>query len=359
MLLQAKSPKAPGGTPPADITPSASVAATDTPDPTDASTPSCLPDHDTHDDQGDTQALAPEASEETGGPAAAEDDKRVAFASDEEDTEEYDEEDEDDDDDDEDYSDSEVDEEDEEDEDCVDPDDFPQDDGPLPPPKKVPRSKEVEAVYHAAIRMVMMAGKAPSGETAKLLTPPRINSADKMGSALTEAIQWNNTEALQALISRKANVDQKSAGGITALMRAAKCSSKPLMELLLAASAAVDHVDRDKNTALMLAASMNAVTAVHTLVTARANVNLRNDAGDSALMIAAYNNSRGCVQALLRHPGVDLELRDNTGRTALLSAARFADQALIDALLARGARKDAVDQDGNSFDGIMGERSNS
>eukprot|EP00667_Euglena_gracilis_P015068 EG_transcript_15654 len=237
-----------------------------------------------------------------------------------------------------------------------DPADFSDDDGPLPPPRKVLRSKEVEAVYHAACRVMMCGGKVPNEDVRQALAASRINAADKMGTAVAEAIQHGNDEVLQVLIDFNANLDFKAPGGITPLMQAVKKSHETIVKVLIAGKASLDLVDSSKSTALMLAASMGDPGIVAALIKAKADVNLQNSDGDTALIIAAYNDSAECVEAVLRHPAVDLERRDSQGRTALLAAARFAGRGVVDLLLARGADREAVGRDGRGLQKLLPKR---
>ena len=72
-------------------------------------------------------------------------------------------------------------------------------------------------------------------------------------------------------------------------------------------------------TALQRAAAHNLVEVVDVLLAGGADVNAQNKEGYTALMLAARNNHLDMVTALMNHPGIDLNLRDKDGETAILS----------------------------------------
>ena len=56
-----------------------------------------------------------------------------------------------------------------------------------------------------------------------------------------------------------------------------------------------------------------------------ANVNFRNmECGRTALIAAGSNSHNKVVRALLNHEGVDVNVKDNDGYTALITASCFA-----------------------------------
>mmetsp|Transcript_691 Transcript_691/g.1385 ORF Transcript_691/g.1385 Transcript_691/m.1385 type:complete len:273 (-) Transcript_691:56-874(-) len=231
-------------------------------------------------------------------------------------------------------------------------DGFSDDDGPLPTPVPIVRSQDVEVIYEMACRVAE--GK-PVADKA-LLSPPSINSSDGKGTAVFKAVEQKRDDVLKVLVEHKANPNAKDAQGNTPLMMAAKKMRAAAMGILLAAGAEVDACDSDKGTALMVATSMGDPAGVQVLLGAKADVNRQNSDGDSALQISAYNDSLPCVEALLQVDGVDLELKDAQGRTALLSAARFGSRELVQALLTAGASTAVTDAAKNTFQSLMEER---
>ncbi|CAG9978756.1 unnamed protein product [Clonostachys byssicola] len=88
--------------------------------------------------------------------------------------------------------------------------------------------------------------------------------------------------------------------------------------------------------------------ALEELIRANANVNMKNFAGYTALMLASPNKHIDCVRLLLRQGDINIDQRDNDGRTALHHAARACDPEIVAALLAEGASVSIRDIDGKS-----------
>jgi ankyrin repeat protein len=82
------------------------------------------------------------------------------------------------------------------------------------------------------------------------------------------------------------------------------------------------------------------------LISRGADVNELTEAGVPPLTYAALTNDVGVVKALLAG-GADVNLVDQSGETALMHAAMvdYGDTAVIDVLLAAGARRDVVSPD--------------
>lgn len=75
-------------------------------------------------------------------------------------------------------------------------------------------------------------------------------------------------------------------------------------------------------TALYMAAGRGHVSFVELLLSRGADPSLRRAGGRTPLGIAAYNGHTEVVRLLLRHPGCDLDGRDEQGCTPLWQAAR-------------------------------------
>lgn len=65
--------------------------------------------------------------------------------------------------------------------------------------------------------------------------------------------------------------------------------------------------------------------------------------GRAALDVAAFNEAYACGDALLEF-GADPNIRDEVGRTPLMTAARFGSLKMLDLLLSRGADARLADQ---------------
>jgi len=73
------------------------------------------------------------------------------------------------------------------------------------------------------------------------------------------------------------------------------------------------------------------------LINAGARLNAQDSGGRTALIMAAENNETEKLKVLLKTPGVDLEVRDNKGETALMKAKAKHFEDCVSRLLAAGA----------------------
>ncbi len=177
-------------------------------------------------------------------------------------------------------------------------------------------------------------------------------------TALMVAAEHGQSEVIQALLRRKANVNLKHYSDLTALMLAAGGAHTEAVRVLLAAGADPNAVGfyfhygdftplmfaiRSKSenklqvidaliaggaelnskrairTPLMVAIENNDPDMIEALVKRGADVNGRGGSDITPLMFAAIGGSPRVVQALL-DAGADVSLRDNQGKTALAFA---------------------------------------
>jgi ankyrin repeat protein len=130
---------------------------------------------------------------------------------------------------------------------------------------------------------------------------------------LLNAVRNNDVAAARALIEQRADVNQRSGDGATALHWAAYQDSRPLVDLL---------------------------------VRAGARVNGTNDLGATPLWVAASQGSRSSLVRLLE-AGADPNLAPETGGTPLMLVARDGDVASTRALLGRGAHPNGIERASN------------
>ncbi len=159
--------------------------------------------------------------------------------------------------------------------------------------------------------------------------------------------------------------------GYTPLMLAAESCNVPGVQALLENGAHVNGTDEYDLTALMMAAGSVAPEASHRMATVQlllekgANVNAADKAGSTALMKAIEINDMDIVQVFLEK-GADIEAQHEPapenadeltkmtndgqtpfeGQTALMYAAQFGNPALVDTLIAKGAKLGATDRYG-------------
>jgi len=165
-------------------------------------------------------------------------------------------------------------------------------------------------------------------------------------SPLVMAIERNNYEVVNFLISKGADVNRKHRVNSTPLHFAAGKEDtrilrrlieagatvnresgylhraafiKENIELLLAHGANINAVTEDGFTPLMFSAGFNVskLDAVQAMLQGKPNINAVNKDGKSALILAAENGRDPSIITLLLNAGADARLEDNTGRTAL------------------------------------------
>jgi hypothetical protein len=87
------------------------------------------------------------------------------------------------------------------------------------------------------------------------------------------------------------------------------------------------------------------------LIQAGADINAKNDFGWTALM--SISSSKGArsielAKTLINSPGIDINIQDKDGKTALMHACFWGNHELVKILLEAGADKDKVDRYGNT-----------
>jgi ankyrin repeat protein len=110
------------------------------------------------------------------------------------------------------------------------------------------------------------------------------------------ASQNGHLEVVQALIHAKANVNDKAADGVTALMIASQNGHLETVRTLLAAKADVNAKDVKSGTALVVASEQGRLETVRTLLGANADVNAKTADGFTALIQASQNGHLVCLR---------------------------------------------------------------
>ena len=102
---------------------------------------------------------------------------------------------------------------------------------------------------------------------------------------------------------------------------------------------AVSPPTPEEVTAFFRAVQTDDAGTVRKMVGARVNANELNPiGGDTALVLAVREDAKEVVQALLEHPGTNLEATAANGNTALMMAAFKRNKDAVNALLAKGAK---------------------
>ena len=135
---------------------------------------------------------------------------------------------------------------------------------------------------------------------------------------VADAAMKGNTEAVRALLERKADVNAPQTDGTTALHWAVRADDLETAELLLGAGAKVSAANRDGATPLLLAAINGNAAIIEKLVAAGADPNAPlTKYGDTALMMAARTGKTDAIKVLLNH-GAKVNAKETWGDTTAL-----------------------------------------
>ena len=168
-------------------------------------------------------------------------------------------------------------------------------------------------------------------------------------SALMIAAARGHSNACEALISMKANVNlQSSHDGATALMAAVSNShASNCLGLLLQAKANLHIRDARGVDALMLSARYGHAQAAQQLVLQRADPRATRHGATTALMDAAAGGYENIVRLLLS-AGSEVGAVDDQGQSALFHAAKSGNELALLPLLQAGANVQRLDLNGQT-----------
>jgi len=154
---------------------------------------------------------------------------------------------------------------------------------------------------------------------------------------LADAVEKQDSAAVLALVTQKADVNVAQADGTTALMWAVRQDDAELVDRLLRAGAKVSAVNRYDITALSLACVNADPAMIERLLKAGADANAAGPEGETALMTVAHTGNVEAAKVLLAH-GAKVDARESwRGQTALMWAAGQSHPAMVRELLAHGA----------------------
>jgi ankyrin repeat protein len=132
------------------------------------------------------------------------------------------------------------------------------------------------------------------------------------------------------------------------LSKAAMAGQVEIMEVLIKAGADAKSTDKRGRTPLMAAVQSHKPEAVRYLIEQGADVNARDSLQGTALLRAA--GSFGDVESVqvLLSAGAEVNIKDKSGMTPLMWAARWGDPQRVQALLTAGANVEARDGQGRT-----------
>ncbi len=157
-------------------------------------------------------------------------------------------------------------------------------------------------------------------------------------SALMQAAEKGDTETVNDLLAKGADVNAKDSTGRTTLIYAAFKGHTEIVQALLAKGAEVNAKDSAGGTALIIAAVMGHADTVQVLLEKGADVNAKSNNGGTALMGTAAMGYADTVQVLLAK-GAEVNAKTNQGWTALKAAADNKHPDIVKLLKSAGAKE--------------------
>lgn len=189
--------------------------------------------------------------------------------------------------------------------------------------------------HHDTVQTLLVYGANVGATTVDGITPLHL------------AAQAGHSRVIELLLASGADPEQaETAGGRTALHLAAAEGHHDAARLLIWSGADPNRVDGFGITPLMLAGANGHAETIRTLLMQGANVNAADQNGETPLM-TAIQQQHDDVALLLLEQGADPNAQESTqGMTALHLAATLGNEALIRALLERGADLGIADASG-------------
>ena len=126
------------------------------------------------------------------------------------------------------------------------------------------------------------------------------NESFTFDSALLEASQSGNNEAVQFLLDLGVNINNRNSAGRTALMLACVARHEDVVQTLLSAGAEVDIHDSAGQTALIFACVSGSLVIICSLLSAKTDPNLQNRNGNTAIHLACSMGNRELVNLLIK-----------------------------------------------------------
>lgn len=183
-----------------------------------------------------------------------------------------------------------------------------------------------------------------------------INAVDKKGrSAILIAAAKGDTDIIDLLVRRGADVFCVDHDGRNAVHYAAERDRADMIRhLVIKYGIDCNHEDHDGNTPFLLAAENGQQAALKTLFMLGANPHHRNHYGNSAIHMALSSitlgpHKLGVIRELIHFYGVDPNVQNCKGDTAIHRPRYFGNEAAVETLIRCGAMTTIKNNQGKTF----------
>jgi len=157
-------------------------------------------------------------------------------------------------------------------------------------------------------------------EAVKLLiesgVKPNMAGRDRM-SPLSFAATYGHLETAEAIVELKGRIVSKDKFKRSPLTMAVRNGHAKVANFILRHGALFDEPDSSGNAPLHYACGYGWIQCIDMLIQAGADVNFKNDWKITPLGIAMLKGNFGCVRRMLENPDVDVNCKDEKGRTLL------------------------------------------
>ena len=143
---------------------------------------------------------------------------------------------------------------------------------------------------------------------------------NKGAKAIHIAASMGNIEALEKILSLGVNIEAEDEEGLTPVFYAAQSESLDALNYLKNKGANVFHIEKQGRSLFYWAASLGKIEMLDILIENGLDPNKTTILGRTALSKSAWNGNVEILKYLLKVPGINIEVPDNRGRTALHNA---------------------------------------
>jgi ankyrin repeat protein len=179
-----------------------------------------------------------------------------------------------------------------------------------------------------------------------VLAAAGVAAADVRTTALAEAAEKGDAQAVLALVKKRADVNEPGSDGTPALHWVVRMQDVALARTLIKAGADADRTNRYGVRPLHLAIANGDVAMTRLLLEAKADPNSTDATGESCLMMASRVGQLDAVKALLEK-GAAVDGRDSGyQQTPLMVASRGGFAPIVKLLIERGAQVNAQTRTG-------------